>query len=325
MNFSVHVERWSTIRPFRISSGIWQANDLIVVELSRNGAFGRGEAAGVYYIGETIDSMLAQLEAVASNVRAGIDREALQHLLPAGGARNALDCALWDLEAKETGRSVWHLSGLGPRPVETAMTIGIEDTPEQAAASARAASVYGRLKIKLDADRPLERIRAIREARPDAHLVVDANQGWNFALLREVVPAMLDLDVKMIEQPLPRGGDAELADYRSQIPLCADESCLDERELAQAANRYQSINIKLDKCGGLTAALALAASARALGLGLLTGCMGGTSLSMAPAFVVASVSDLADLDGGLWQKHDRLPGLQFDGGVAAVFPPALWG
>jgi L-alanine-DL-glutamate epimerase-like enolase superfamily enzyme len=193
------------------------------------------------------------------------------------------------------------------------------------AADARAAAVFRRLKVKLDGDRPLERIRAIREARPDAHLVVDANQGWTFSQLQEVAPAMADLGVAMIEQPLPRGKDSVLAGYRSPVPLCADESCLHAGELDLAAERYQMINIKLDKCGGLTPALSLARAARERGLGLLSGCMGGTSLSMAPAFVIGCLSDLVDLDGPLWQQSDRLPGLQFEGGHVSPFTPAVWG
>jgi L-alanine-DL-glutamate epimerase-like enolase superfamily enzyme len=193
------------------------------------------------------------------------------------------------------------------------------------AADAVAASAFHRLKVKLDADRPVQRIQAIRAARPDAHIVVDANQGWSFQQLQQVAPALAELGVAMIEQPLRRGEDAPLAGYRSRVPLCADESCLHAGELDIAAERYQMINIKLDKCGGLTPALELARSARARGLGLLSGCMGGTSLSMAPSFVIGCLSDLVDLDGPLWQECDRLPGLQFDGGHVAPFTPALWG
>lgn len=329
MRFSVRTESWPTTRTFRIAGKVWDAFDLVVVELARDSIVGRGEAAGIFYCGETASSMLAQLSALAPQVRSGIDRQSLQRLLPPGGARNALDCALWDLELKEAARiggpTLWSLTGVEPRVLETAMTIGIESEPEAMAADARAASAYRRLKVKLDGDRPLERIRAIRDARPDAHLVVDANQGWSFDQLQKVAPAMAELGVAMIEQPLPRGADAALAGYRSPVPLCADESCLHAGELDLAAERYQMINIKLDKCGGLTPALSLVRAVRERGLGLLSGCMGGTSLSMAPSFVIGCLSDLVDLDGPLWQQSDRLPGLQFDGGHVSPFTPAVWG
>jgi L-alanine-DL-glutamate epimerase-like enolase superfamily enzyme len=329
MKFSVRSESWPTKSAFRISGKVWDAFEVVVVELARDGLIGRGEAAGVFYLGETASTMLAQLSAMAPQVRAGVDRMSLQHLLPPGGARNAMDCALWDLELKEAARSggptLWALTGVAPRVLETALTLGIEPEPQAMAAAAAAAAQYHRLKVKLDGDRPLERIQAIRAARPDAHLVVDANQGWTFSQLQQVAPAMAELGVAMIEQPLPRGEDGALARYRSPVPLCADESCLHAGELDQAAERYQMINIKLDKCGGLTPALGLARAARERGLGLLSGCMGGTSLSMAPAFVIACISDLVDLDGPLWQQSDRLPGLQFEGGQVAPITPAVWG
>jgi L-alanine-DL-glutamate epimerase-like enolase superfamily enzyme len=329
MKFSVRSERWPTIRAFRIAGTVWDAFDLVVVEVERDGVVGRGEAGGVYYLGETAATLLAQLTAVAPQVRAGIDRPALTQLLPPGGARNALDCALWDLQAKEAARrggpTIWQMTGVEPRVLETALTVGIEPEPQAMADEAAAASNFRRLKIKLDGDRPLERMQAIRAARPDAHLVVDANQGWTFEQLQALAPAMAELGVAMIEQPLPRGEDAALAGYRSPVPLCADESCLHAGELDQAAGRYQMINIKLDKCGGLTPALALAQAARQRGLGLLSGCMGGTSLSMAPAFLVGCLADLLDLDGPLWQQSDRLPGLRYEGGQVAPFTPAVWG
>ncbi len=325
MKLAVHLERWPAIRPFRITGKVWTTFDSIVVELSRDGVVGRGEALGVYYHDETAETMLAEVERVEHKITAGLDRAGLQQLLPAGGARNAIDCALWDLEAKSSRRSIWQLTGVTPKELETVFTIGLEAEPAEMADKAAAAAGHGLLKIKLDGDRPVERLRAIRAARPDARLVVDANQGWSFAQLQDVAPACADLGIQMIEQPLPRGADAALEGYRSPVPLCADESCVELADLGVAARRYQLINIKLDKTGGLTHALALAHAARARGLGLMVGSMAGSSLAMAPSFVIGCLSDLVDIDGPLLQKSDRLPGLAFSGGRVAVFGPELWG
>jgi L-alanine-DL-glutamate epimerase-like enolase superfamily enzyme len=325
MKWGVHIERWPVTRPFRITDTTWNSFDSVVVELSAQGCVGKGEALGVYYLKETADSLLGQIEAIAGQVPAGLDRTALQKLMPPGGARNAIDCALWDLEAKSTGRTIWDLTTISPKPLETVFTIGLEPTPQEMAAKAAAASAHPLLKIKLNNDRPLERLQAIRAARPDVRIVVDANQGWTFSTLRALAPEFAALGVQLIEQPLPRGEDAELEGYRSPVPLCADESCLHLGELEQAAGRYQLINIKLDKTGGLTHALQLARAARARGLGLMVGCMGGSSLAMAPAFVVGCLCDFVDIDGPLLQRSDRLPGLLYEGGRVAVFEPKLWG
>jgi len=325
MKFSAHIERWPAIRPFRITGNVWETFDSVVVEVSRDGKIGRGEALGVYYLDETMDLLMAQIEAIAGRTRAGIDRTELQGLLPAGGARNAIDCALWDLDAKCSGRSVWDLAAVTAKPLETVFTIGLEATPSEMAEKATAATSHSLLKVKLDADLPLERLRAIRAARPDARIVVDANQAWTFAELQRLAPPFAELRVQMIEQPLPRGGDAALEGFRSPVPLCADESCLHLGELEQAAARYQMINIKLDKTGGLTHALELARAARARGLGLMVGCMAGGSLAMAPTFVVGCLCDLVDIDGPLLQKADRLPGIDYAGGRVSVFGPEVWG
>jgi len=325
MKFSAHIERWPAIRPFRITGHVWDTFDSVVVELSRDGKIGRGEALGVYYLDETMDSVMAQIEGIADRILAGIDRAALQFLLPPGGARNAIECALWDLDAKCSGRTVWDLSAVTAKPLETVFTIGLEAHPEEMAAKAAAATGHGLLKVKLSGDRPIERLRAIRTARPDARIVVDANQGWAFAELQRFAPACAELRIQMIEQPLRRGDDAALEGYRSPVPLCADESCLHLGELEQAAGRYQMINIKLDKTGGLTHALELARAARERGLGLMVGCMAGGSLAMAPAFVVGCLCDLVDIDGPLLQKTDRLPAMTYMGGHVAVFGPEVWG
>lgn len=325
MKFGVHIERWPAIRPFRIAGNVWDTFDSVVVELSRDGKVGRGEALGVYYLDETVDTLVPQIEGIAAAIEAGVDRAGLQSLLPPGGARNAIDCALWDLEAKLSGRGVWELAAVTPKPLETVFTIGLEATPEEMAAKAAAAVRHTLLKIKLDADRPLERLRAIRAARADVRIVVDANQAWTFAELRALAPPFAGLGVSMIEQPLRRGADAELEGYRSPVPLCADESCLHLGELDQAARRYQMINIKLDKTGGLTHGLELARAARGRGLGVMVGCMAGSSLAMAPSFVVGCLCDLVDIDGPLLQKTDRLPAIEYDGGRVAVFGPDVWG
>lgn len=325
MKIGVHIEHWPTIRPFRIAGKTWDSFESVVVELERNGIVGRGEALGVYYLGETAETLLAQIRQGAESLKGDIDRPMLQQLLPPGGARNAIDCALWDLEAKSAGHSIWDISGVQPRALETVFTIGIEQTSEAMAAKAAAATAYKLLKIKLDDIQPAERLEAIRHARPDARIVVDANQAWTFDQLLEIAPICATLGVQMIEQPLRRGGDADLQHYESPVPLCADESCLHQDELEQAALRYDWINIKLDKTGGLTHGLALARAARKLGLQIMVGSMGGSSLAMAPSFVVGCLADLVDIDGPLLQQSDRIPGLVYQGGWVSVFDRNVWG
>jgi L-alanine-DL-glutamate epimerase-like enolase superfamily enzyme len=324
LKLDVHGEVWPAILPFRITGVTFVSFQSIVVEVSDGTHVGRGEALGVYYLNETMASLLEQVEAFRPRIEQGIDRAELQALLPPGGVRNAVDCALWDLEAKSAGQTVWTLSGVAPRPLHTVFTIGMEDTPAQMAAKAAAAKA-DLLKVKLNNDRPVERLRAIRAARPDARLVVDANQGWDIAQLHEVIERAVGLGVEMIEQPLPRNGDAALVGVRSPIPLCADESCLHLGELDGIADRYQMINIKLDKTGGLTHALSLASEARKRGLRIMVGSMGGSSLAMAPTFVVGCLADLVDIDGPLLQKSDRQHGIRYRGGIASVFGAELWG
>ena len=325
MKLGIHTESWPAVRPFRITGREWNSFEPVVVELSSDGVIGRGEAYGVYYRDETAASMAAELEGIADRVIAGADRNALQSLLPPGGARNAVDCACWDLECKTAGRSIWELTGVEPRVLETVYTIGIETTPAAMAEHAASARSQPLLKVKLDGHQPLERIRAIREVRPDARIVVDANQGWNLDQLRSIAPAFAGLGVLMIEQPLPRGRDAGLEGYRSPVPLCADESCLHLGELEEAAARYQMINIKLDKTGGLTHALELVRAARSRGLGLMVGSMCGTSLAMAPTFVIGCLCDFVDIDGPLLMKYDRIPGMRYEGGKVQPPGPEVWG
>jgi L-Ala-D/L-Glu epimerase len=319
------IEQWRMARPFRITGFTFELIDVLVVSLEHEGRIGRGEAAGVYYKNDRPASMLAQIEHLRDGIEAGLSRADLQQLLPAGGARNALDCAMWDLEAKFSGKTVWQLTGIAPRPVRTAFTIGIEETPQRMAACAIEAAIYPILKVKVDSDRPVERVAAIRAVRPDAELVVDANQGWSFEQLVDAAPQLADLGVQLIEQPLPRGADSELEGYTSPVPLCADESCQDRSELDQAARRYQIINVKLDKAGGLTEALAHTRAIRTKGLDVLIGSMCGTSLAMAPGMVVAQGCRHVELDGQLLLARDRNPGLRCRNEEIAVPDPALWG
>jgi L-alanine-DL-glutamate epimerase-like enolase superfamily enzyme len=320
-----HIESWASLIPFRIANYEWDDYPSVVCEIEQDGVVGWGEALGVYYSDETEKTMLKELEAVTPALEAGAGRRDLLELLPAGGARNAADAALWDLEAQLGNTTAWEMAGVASDPVPTVFTIGLEDEPGQMAAGAAAASEFGLLKIKLNNDRPIERIAAIREARPDVRLVVDVNQGWTFDELQDYAPRLAGLAVEFIEQPLPRGGDEQLERYESPIPLCADESCLHLGELEQAAQRYQMINIKLDKTGGLTHALELAAATKDKGLGIMVGSMCGSSLAMAPHHVVAQLADYADIDGPLLMKNDRFGGLKYDKGM--VSPPAdrFWG
>jgi L-alanine-DL-glutamate epimerase-like enolase superfamily enzyme len=322
---SVQLESWPSIIPFRISSNVWEDFPCVLCEVEQDGVIGRGEALGVYNKGETLESMAQQIRDVSDAIAGGADRQDLLQLLPPGGARFAVDSALWDLEAQFSGISAWQTAGLKADPVETVFTIGLEDTPEQMAAKASAATDLSLFKVKLGNDRPVERIAAIRAARPDSRLVVDANQGWNFAELQEFGPALHELGVLMIEQPLPRGQDHELEGYVSAAPLCADESFEHIGELEDANSRYQMVNIKLDKCGGLTHGLELAAAAKAKGLGLMIGCMGGTSLSMAPSHVLAQLCEFVDIDGPLLIKKDREGGLIYERGMVSLPPEHFWG
>ena len=322
---SIHTESWLAIIPFRISNNVWDDFPCVVCEIEQDGAVGRGEALGVYYLDETPETMTAQLEHVANELAGGADRQRLLELLPPGGARMAADAALWDLDAHLTGRTAWSIAGVDAGPIETVFTIGLEDTPEQMAAKAIAAADISLFKVKLGNDRPVERIAAIRDARPDVRMVVDVNQGWNFDELQRYAPALRDLGVSMLEQPLPRGGDAELEGYEPPLPLCSDESCLHLGELDDAVRRYQMINIKLDKTGGLTHGLELAHAARERGLDLMVGCMGGTSLAMAPHHVIAQLCDFVDIDGPLLIRNDRPGGLHYDKGIVTLPERPFWG
>ncbi|WP_376696781.1 N-acetyl-D-Glu racemase DgcA [Wenzhouxiangella sp. EGI_FJ10305] len=316
-------EDWKLRFPFTITDHVFTGVEALYVEIAEGGHTGRGEASGVYYLGENGESMLAQAEATRASIEAGVGRQELLSLLPAGGVRNAIDCALWDLEAKQAGKRVWELAGIVPGEVISFGTVGI-DTPDRMAAAAR--QIAGeRIKVKLSGEQALERISAVRQARPEAEIVVDVNQGWTFEQLEALAPKFRELRIAMIEQPLPRGGDAALEGYESPVTLCADESCLDRSEFEAAAGRYQMINIKLDKTGGLTEALELAKLATARGLDLMIGNMVGTSLAMAPGYVVAQLCRYVDLDGALFLERDREHAMSFEDGRVSPPDPALWG
>lgn len=317
------IESWKTKKLFHITGRVFDVVDFLYVEIEAGGYIGRGEAAGIYYFGETGDSILADAEQLQSDIQNGLSKEQLQHKLGVGGARNALDCALWDLQAKQTGQSIWQLTNLSMQPVHTVNTLGI-DSAKNMAASAKLLDT-SIIKIKLDAEQPIERMRAVYQARPNAKFVVDINQGWSFDELVVYAPELKSLGVMMIEQPLPRGADSELEGYDCPIDLCADESCIASHEVSSMLNRYQMINIKLDKAGGLSEALKTAETARQHGLKLMVGNMLGTSLSMAPAFVIAQLCDFVDIDGPVLLADDRDNKMDFTGGNVTGFSSKLWG
>lgn len=318
-------EQWQMRAPFHITGYVFTELDCLVVELAQDGCIGRGEAAGVYYLNDTVQSAIEQAAAIASELARGLDRSGLQQALPPGGARNAIDCALWDLECKLASQSIWQRTGLKPRPLQTCQTVGVQASIEETAAVAAAFADCKLIKVKLTSDRPIERVRAVRAARPDARLIVDANQGLSLAQLQECLPEFAKCEVEMVEQPLPRGEDAGLEGLARAVPICADESCLHRGDLDAAAKRYDMINIKLDKTGGLTEALLLADAALTRGLDVMVGNMLGTSLAMAPAFVVGLKSKIVDLDGPLALKWDRIDALKYAQGCAEPFAKELWG
>ncbi len=322
---SLKLERWPMHAPFRITGHVFTALDCVVVEIADGAAVGRGEAAGVYYLADTPDLAFDQILAIKSDLEHGLDRQALQALLPAGGARNAVDCALWDLECKLTGQSIWAKAGVSDRTLTTCQTIGVLDTPEDTGNAARALEGFKLIKLKLNGDRPIDRVRAVRAARPDVRLVVDANQGFTLSLLKECLPEFAKAEVELIEQPLPRGDDASLEGMPREVPICADESCLHRGEFEQVARRYDLINIKLDKTGGLTEALLLADAVIERGLDVMVGNMLGTSLAMAPAFIVSQKARIADLDGPVALKTDRIGAMEYKHGVVGPFTTELWG
>jgi len=321
----IAAQSWPIAGAFRIARGAKTEARVILVTLRRDGHEGRGEAVPYARYGETVEGVIAAIESVRGALADGLDRAGLQSRLPPGAARNALDCALWDLDAKRAGRRAWELAGLARLdPVKTAFTLSL-DTPSRMADAARAAAGRPLLKLKIgDAD-DLDKVEAVRRAAPKTRLIVDANEALDIDVLNRLAPEFARLGVKMIEQPLPAAADRALVDYRGEVPLCADESLHSRAELEPCARLYQAINIKLDKTGGLTEALALRDAARARGLMIMAGCMVATSLSMAPALLIAQGAEVVDLDGPLLLARDRDPGLSIVGSL--IEPPSadLWG
>jgi len=321
---SVRIERWPISGSFVISRGAKTEATVVVAEVSDGDVTGRGECIPYARYGETPESAVAALEGVSKAIEEGLDRSGLQRRLPPGAARNALDCALWDLAAKRAGKRAWELTGLPvPHPVTTAYTLSL-DTPEAMAAAARAVK-YPLLKLKLGARGDTDRVLSVRAARLDARLIVDANEGWRPENFEENMEACAAARVELIEQPLPAAEDGVLATIKRIVPVCADESLHDRASLASIKGKYDAVNIKLDKTGGLTEALALANEAEHAGFTIMLGSMVSTSLGVAPAMLLASRARFVDLDGPLLLAQDRSPGLVYEG--ATVFPPepALWG
>ena len=325
MRLTVRGERWPIAGGFTIARGTKTEAEVLVVELTDGQARGRGECVPYARYGETVDSVQAQIEAVRDAIEAGVDRTSLQRLMPHGAARNAVDCALWDLDAKRCGERVWRLAGRERLdPVKTCYTISLGE-PAQMAERAKAAARRPMLKVKIGGPGDLRGLAAVREAAPLTRLLVDANESLSFDELKGIAPDLARLRVKLLEQPLAAGADEALEGYDCPVPLCADESLHTRAELAACARRYGAINIKLDKAGGLTEALALAAEAKALGLDIMAGCMVATSLSMAPALLIAQGAAFVDLDGPLLLVKDREPGLSYVGSMIEPPSPELWG
>jgi L-Ala-D/L-Glu epimerase len=325
MELSVHIERWPLANAFTISRGSKTEAVVVVAELRDGTHRGRGECVPYARYGETPDGVAAAIEGSRPALQRGLDRLALQAAMPAGAARNALDCAFWDLAAKQTGRRVHALAGLEtPKPRVTAFTISLAAPAAMAEAAERAAA-RPLLKVKLGGDDDGKRIAAVRRAAPEAELIVDANEGWNDGNLAQNLKACADAGVTLIEQPLPEGRDEALRRAARPIPVCADESVHEHASLDALAGKYDAVNIKLDKAGGLTEALALAAAAERRGLTIMVGCMVATSLAMAPALLVAQRASVVDLDGPLLLAKDRPDGLRYVGSLAYPAEPALWG
>ena len=316
---------WSLAQPFAISRGSKMTAEVVIAEVSDGEFRGRGECVPYPRYGESVESVAAQLEAMNGAVFSGLDRHELQRVMPPGAARNALDCAFWDLDAKRDNCRATDLAGIGAmRPVVTAYTLSL-DTPERMGKAAASQRQRPLLKLKLSGDCDIERVQAVREGAPGARLIVDPNEGWRERHLTEVMPALAEFGVALIEQPLPAGDDDALASVPHPIPVCADEACHTTEDLDRLAGKYDAVNIKLDKTGGLTEALALAAAARERGFTIMVGCMIGTSLAMAPALLIAQRAGVVDLDAPLLLAADRVPGLRYDG--STVYPPEarLWG
>jgi L-alanine-DL-glutamate epimerase-like enolase superfamily enzyme len=322
---STRVESWPIRGRFTISRAAKTAADVVLVELDAGEGKGYGECVPYARYGESPGSVIEQIESLRGDIQQGMDRTELQQKLPPGAARNALDCAFWDLQAKVSRKRVWDLLHLPPaQPLTTAYTLSL-DSPENMHKAALEHSDRPLLKLKLAGAGDIERVQGVRNGAPDARLIVDVNEGWDVGLYKRMVPELLKLGVEMIEQPLPAADDHALRSLPRPIPICADESCHDSGSLKNVVDRYDMINIKLDKTGGLTEALQLRRAAEAEGMQIMVGCMLATSLAMAPATLLAQGAAIVDLDGPLLLERDRRPGLVFAHGLVYPPPRELWG
>lgn len=311
-------------KSFAISRGAKTSAETLRVTLEQDGKCGRGECVPYARYGETIDTVRAAMDSVSGAIAGGMNREELQEALPAGAARCAIDCAFWDLEAKLSGQPVWQRAGLPePVPLQTAVTISLAP-PEEMAAEARDAP-GAILKLKLGGREDLERVRAVHDSRPDAKLILDSNEGLDAGMFPGIARAAASLGVVLIEQPFPAGSDGYLLRRAANVAVCADESMHTSKDIQNLARLYDAVNIKLDKTGGLTEALAAAREAKAAGLGVMIGCMVAGSLSMAPAILLGTLADVVDLDGPLWLERDIQSGLNYENGLVHPPSPALWG
>jgi L-alanine-DL-glutamate epimerase-like enolase superfamily enzyme len=324
LSIEANEEIWPLKQPFRISRGSRTEARVVVVTVSDGKHIGRGEGIPLARYNQSITSVLAQIESITGEKN--LNRQGLQNLLPAGAARNALDCALWDLEAKASGKRAWEMANIPIVPeVETSFTISL-DTPEKMSAAAKANAKLPILKLKLGGDDlDLSRVQAVRETAPEARLLIDANESWSPSQYREIVPSLKESGVELIEQPFPAHADAVLETLDHPIPVCADESCHTTADLPRLTNRYEAINVKLDKTGGLTEALRLCSRAGESAFKLLIGCMVCTSLAIAPARLLASTAQWVDLDGPLLLAHDRDQGLNYHNGKINMPSRELWG
>ncbi|HWG06856.1 MAG TPA: N-acetyl-D-Glu racemase DgcA [Beijerinckiaceae bacterium] len=322
---TIAVERFPLAAAFVISRGARTEAVVVTAAITEGSHSGRGECVPYARYGESVKSVVAAIETLRSAVEAGLDRTELQTLLPAGAARNALDCALWDLDAKRLGLPAYQLAGLHRlAPTTTAFTLSV-GTPRDMGKAARAAAWRPLLKIKLAGSGDLDRLAAVRDAAPDATLIVDANEGWSLEDLEPYLAACAAAGVALVEQPLPAGADAPLAQITRPVPVCADESAHTSEDIPDLCARYDAVNVKLDKAGGLTEALRLISEAERHGLGVLVGCMVASSLAMAPAMLLTPRARFVDLDGPLLLARDRPDGLAYDGSIVHPPTPALWG
>lgn len=324
MNLCFYEKSWPIRGSFTISRGSKTQADTLIVEIEQDGVVGRGECVPYARYNESIESVSCEIEALAENIEAGISRKELQALWPSGAARNAVDCALWDLECKLENTSVWSKTQIDPKPLVTAYTLSL-DTPENMYNAALDNAHCPLLKLKLGGAEDLARVQAVRKGAPDAKIILDANEAWTEELYNALIPELVKLDVAMIEQPFPADQDSVLEDLPHPIPICADESCHDRKSLTHIIGRYEMINIKMDKTGGLTEALALKAEAEEAGLQIMVGCMLAGSLSMAPAFVVAQGAEIVDLDGPLLLSEDIENGFEYIENKMQPCSKNLWG